>query len=417
MLRIHNHIIIICFIIFFCSCNSTEPDNKINLSLVDVSCTEVWLQVTGERGKEIRLIRDDREIQHFTLTTSPMTIFDDSLQINTSYNYQVMRTDNGEKSSIKAVTLDTTSHNYTWQKFEFGDIGSSVLYDCAIISEDNIWCVGDINIADTSENGYTTYNAVHWDGSEWELKRILYEGNIWIIRTVFAFNENDIWFSAFVKYDGHNFIELPISPILMGWSINKIWGTSSSNLYAVGNNGSIAHYNGSQWRKIESGTNLTVQDIYGELNSKTNQYEVICVASEKYNDSGKKIFQISGNEIEEIGSQDLPWSISSIWFLPQRKYYIAGDGMYISQDLSIWEKDNTFPSLYKDKIRGTGYNNIIVSGSNGLVSHFNGTNWHHYTDKELPSFPGRYYGNNLTNNLIVCTGFSSSKAVILTGKK
>jgi len=60
--------------------------------------------------------------------------------------------------------MDTTSDNFTFQTWTFGDIGSSALNDCAIISEDNIWCVGEIKIADSTENGYTTYNAVHWNG-------------------------------------------------------------------------------------------------------------------------------------------------------------------------------------------------------------------------------------------------------------
>ena len=74
-----------------------------------------------------------------------------------------------------------------------------MLYDVAIINENNIWAVGEIMIADTSQNGYTTYNAVHWDGSEWELKRIpyYYNGQTFYhghYKAIFAFNENDIWF-------------------------------------------------------------------------------------------------------------------------------------------------------------------------------------------------------------------------------
>ena len=71
--------------------------------------------------------------------------------------------------------MDTTSHNFTFETFTFGGTaGSSILYDVAIINENDIWAVGEIYIADTSINGYTTYNAVHWDGNQWELKRIMF---------------------------------------------------------------------------------------------------------------------------------------------------------------------------------------------------------------------------------------------------
>jgi len=48
-----------------------------------------------------------------------------------------------------------------------------------------------------------------------------------------------------------------------GQSINKLWGTSSYNLYGVGDKGMIAHYNGSSWQKMESGTTVDLNDIFG----------------------------------------------------------------------------------------------------------------------------------------------------------
>ena len=56
----------------------------------------------------------------------------------------------------------------------------------------------------------------------------------------------------------------------MGYfSMNKIWGSSSNDLYVVGNNGKIAHYNGTSWQRIESGTTLNINDIWGDFNEKT----------------------------------------------------------------------------------------------------------------------------------------------------
>ena len=60
-----------------------------------------------------------------------------------------------------------------------------------------------------------------------------------------------------------NLLELPIPDILIGWEINKLWGSSSNDLYAVGNEGNIAHCNGSKWTKIESGTTVDLLDVSG----------------------------------------------------------------------------------------------------------------------------------------------------------
>jgi len=68
---------------------------------------------------------------------------------------------------------DTTSHNFKWQKFTFGQHSSSALYDVAIIDENNIWAVGEIYTNDTLGNPDPyAYNALHWDGIKWEVKKI-----------------------------------------------------------------------------------------------------------------------------------------------------------------------------------------------------------------------------------------------------
>ena len=70
---------------------------------------------------------------------------------------------------------DTTSNNFTWQKFTFGadNAGSSHLSDVAIISDTNIWCVGAVYLdsADGAPDP-SAYNAVHWDGNNWKLEKI-----------------------------------------------------------------------------------------------------------------------------------------------------------------------------------------------------------------------------------------------------
>ncbi len=88
-----------------------------------------------------------------------------------------------------------------WETFEFGGgIGSSYLSDVAIINENNIWAVGEIHTDKTDQfdsNGVWVqpYNAVHWDGNNWELKRIFINGYFYPLYAIFAFNENDIWFA------------------------------------------------------------------------------------------------------------------------------------------------------------------------------------------------------------------------------
>jgi hypothetical protein len=74
------------------------------------------------------------------------------------------------------AVLDPTSHNFVWQIDTIG-IRQSYLGDVSIISPDDIWAVGEINtedlgIPDSKGVIIRAYNAVHWNGVEWEIKRL-----------------------------------------------------------------------------------------------------------------------------------------------------------------------------------------------------------------------------------------------------
>ena len=111
------------------------------------------------------------------LTVKDTVLYIDSLLPNQTYNYQaVLSTDTTIKSEkVTAQTLTPTSHNFTWQTYEFGQHSSSVLYDVAIIDENNIWAVGEIYMNDSLGNADPTlYNLIKWNGTQWKPERVYY---------------------------------------------------------------------------------------------------------------------------------------------------------------------------------------------------------------------------------------------------
>jgi hypothetical protein len=130
------------------------------------------------------------------------------------------------------------------------------------------------------------------------------------------------------------------------------------------------------------------------------------------------VLQIDGNNVSQIPDSGLSWSLSSTWFISNKKYYIAGDGIYPSRTLGpIWQRDASFPAIYKDAVRGSGFNDIVVSGSNGLLSHYNGATWKHYINKEIPFFYGRLYSVAIKGNLTVAVGQIDNKGVAIMGRR
>ncbi len=385
---------------------STEPiynPQNLQLSVADVSCTEAWLKLKTQIAQKdssdlkLQLYRNDSLIVNKPLTTADSVLYVDGLQPATSYAFTA-KILNGSKmlavsAKVEATTMDITSHNFTWQTFEFGGQGgSSSFYDVAIIDENDIWAVGEIY----TEND--KYNAAHWDGEKWELKKILFHtfcthGSMfqYPARSVYVVN-NTIFISSgseitFIK----NGIQIKnqCTPV----SINKIWGTSDHDLYVVGNNGLIAHYDGRQWYKENSSTDINLLDIWG---ANANEIWTAGYSSK----SGESIVLHKKNNfwrtIYKVEPEDFRWNfrlsdtlcgvVTSLWTLKSRKtWFTTSSGIYYSlffgkhrKDILSWAPSYTVG--YPTRIRGENTNNIFSVGHFGTVVHWNGLNWKHYNE-------------------------------------
>ncbi|MGD1047036.1 MAG: hypothetical protein ABR936_17165 [Bacteroidota bacterium] len=151
---------------------------------------------------------------------------------------------------------DTTSHIIQWQLPD--TLGAQgIIRDVWVFDRNNAWAVGEIYLNDSTgkPNMENPYNAAHWDGSKWELKKIesiICGSNTYTtspLFTIFAFANNDIWYSdggEIIHWNGQIYIsDCSMNAMLTG-AIKKIWGMSNNNLYAVGNAGTVIHFNGRQ---------------------------------------------------------------------------------------------------------------------------------------------------------------------------
>jgi len=323
---------------------------------------------------------------------------------------------------------DTTSQNFSWQSWSFGEHSSSVLYDVAIINDSSIWCVGEIYINDSiGQTDPQAYNAIHWNGSVWGLRRITvnYRGNLITppLEGVFAFSNTDIWFvgSLPLHGDGENWIIYDLrSTVDPNISLSKVWGSSSSDIYFVGRNGSIARYLNGTWSKIESGTDLDVYDIWGDYNDTNGEYEIIAIAAKQFITYDKKIFRITGNTIQNIQTDSIPYSIHGLWFMSGKKYFVTGAGLYSKNNInnsSLWEwlhPDVTNYYLYA--IRGQDSNDMFACGAFGETIHYNGNTWKSYR-AETNIFNGAFNSIDINKNIVVTVGYDSPKAVIKMGAR
>ena len=404
-----------------------DPFENHSLQLeTEVGLTEAWLSLHVEGLKSdavYTLQRDDTILFNNRLDVADTVIYDSLLTPATSYRYRFFATERGETSPALVTvltTLDTTGHDFDWQSFEFGgQKGSSDFYDVAIIDENDIWAVGEIYTADTYTydslgNWIDPYNAAHWDGEKWTLKRILFEFEgqqlFGKINSVFAFNKDDVWFGmgSVIHWNGERYQSIKIPDTIFPSLANKIWGTSSSDLYIVGNDGLMAHYDGTRWRKIRSGTDLPIIDIWGVKEPGKNKYKILAIASRLFSADPAALFEISGNRAEELETEGLPYSLTSVWSMNGRKWYLCGDGFY-QNDLrgSYWKKIENIPPILKESIRGDRFNNYFLVGHLGLLVHWNGLSW-----KDVSLNSNTYQAVATKDDLVVATGHTLNGIVV-----
>ena len=337
-----------------------------------------------------------------------------------------------EPSNNNGNQSDTTSHNFVWQKFTFGGGGgSSVLHDVAVINDTSIWAVGEIYMKDSLGNDDPiAYNAVHWNGKNWKVEKIKvwYRSNPTIapLTGIFILQDDKIVLSSGLPYlpnesGGWELYQLWDMGILNqnDGSVNHIWGTSLNNLFFAGNNGTIVHYTNGIWQKIESGSTLDIQDIWGEVDQKTNQTTVLAVASNIFQNNGMNLLQIRNNAAASLTTQGLSWSLSGVWFEIGKQYYVVGDGIFQKQNLdeAVWKnKPLDFTQYYTYRIRGNSYNDIMVVGSQGEVLHYNGNSWKSFRDQTSLGY-GNYYSVSVKGNTVVAVGQDGDNAVITIGRR
>lgn len=109
----------------------------------------------------------------------------------------------------------------------------------------------------------------------------------------------------------------------------------------------------------------------------------------------------------------------TVWFVPDRHYYIAGVGIFEKTALSDESWGNhplDITNFEISEIRGTGLNDVFAVGSYGEILHFNGVNWKSYQGET-----GQFYGNygciSIKNNLVVSVGYENQQAKILIGQR
>jgi len=146
--------------------------------------------------------------------------------------------------------------------------------------------------------------------------------------------------------------------------LNGVWGVDSGNAFVVGNTGTILRYNGSTWSSMSSGTTNDLQAVWGA--------------------SGSKIFAV-GNYGTILLFNGSTWTsmtsgttndLQSVWASPNTDAFTAGkSGTILRYSGSTWKSISSFTTSDLRAIWGTTGDDIFAVGNSGTIAHYDGLKW------------------------------------------
>ncbi|MDY6835380.1 MAG: IPT/TIG domain-containing protein [Chloroflexota bacterium] len=187
--------------------------------------------------------------------------------------------------------------------------------------------------------------------------------------------------------------------------ISSVWGSSGSDVFAVGDDGTILHYNGSSWTSMDSGTTEWLYSVWGASSSSVfvaggdgsvlyydgSNWSTLVEGPQSY--QYESIWGSSASDVFGVGSDGTvmhydgsAWSpmssgitqtLFSVWGISSMDVFAVGDdGIIIQYDGSSWSTmTGGSESYWLEGIWGSSGSDVFAVGSDGVILHYNGTAW------------------------------------------
>jgi hypothetical protein len=427
--------------------NDDKPPYRqfIELTKDDVGVTEAWLKVKfldSLSGSTFKVTRNGQTIFTKTISKLDTMLLDDGLLPNRRYEYKAYRlrrdTPADSSSVVTLTTMDTTSHDFTWQVDTLGEGTTMIGRDVFIVNDTCVWVVGNFNKKDSASlKKYSPYNAARWNGTKWDILMVPtedYGGYISNseIYTVYGFGPNDVWMfadqGAYSHWDGLNW-QTKFIPERCGTG-TKFWGSRSNNLYLVGTNGSITCKNGINWQIMITNTDVDFKDIWGSPDG-----SVVWATGYYYEKRGTYLYKYSGtnwslvydgtNSQSPLTPDSISGVISTVWTNSNKKVFVGvGAGIFLSEANANWKSRLITPfrwlRTFPNRIRGNDINDMFIVGTYGFIGHYNGKTVKQYS--QFYSNKNLIYSVAQKGNLVVAVGigigdFIFHKAIVFIGRR
>jgi hypothetical protein len=223
---------------------------------------------------------------------------------------------------------------------------------------------------------------LHFDGTSWSaVSALQWHGTL----DVYGFSASDVYavgpmgrilhFNGTAwgntRYDGDSIFAHPLNdwdPLSRNIYLRGVWGSAGNDVFAVGDSGTVLHWNGSAWSKMTTGTTAELHRVWGTSGSNVYASGV-----------GGTLLRYDGSSWSAV-TVPTTESLERIWGSSASDLYVGGaNGTLLHYNGSSWSTITTpiNPTYTIFSIWGTSASNVFIAGSGGQVYRWDGADWIH----------------------------------------
>ena len=155
------------------------------------------------------------------------------------------------------------------------------------------------------------------------------------------------------------------SPLPQGNRLNGIWGSGANDVWAVGDSGTIVHWNGTAWSIVASGTTKNLHGVWGSVAN-----DVWAVGA------GGTILRWNGSAWSQVASPTTN-GLTDIWGFGADVVYVAAGDKVLRWTGSQWLSVlSGLPGTVYEDVWGSSASDLwVLNGADRNFARFNGTSW------------------------------------------
>lgn len=312
------------------------------------------------------------------------------------------------------IDKDSAAHAYIWTQYTIPT--ESNLTGGYVASNNEIYVIG-------------TY-LYRFDGTSWNKVKVTVSGGREIgfpDYSMFGISSSDMWMvkgSILYHYIGNGLAD----EYRQYEGIRACWGVSSSDMFFVGLNGMIVHFDGTTFTKMTSPTTKHLYDISG------TSHNNVWAAGFNSSTAESVLLHYDGSSWTEVDLNTVGWigvgkhALQSVFATDSAGHKIAitsGSLVWRKTDNNSWRSDSGYVpnalggnSYIGIGVRGNSANDFMAVGGWGFAAHWNGKTWKKYD--ELFNYSLSNYGASamhMKGNTACMVGGKSGSSWIAIGRR